>query len=259
MVFKGSIKEIILQIRTVVDTYPRRLPGSVICDGVTLEYVDLHSFYYQAFQIFEKGLYHFDTKNHSPRIIDCGAHIGLATLFFHINYPNSRVTSFEADPKIFTILQNNLTALGLEQEIASQKAVWITNDDINFNMTSDDSGFVSEEGVTVPSVRLHDILETEERVDLLKMDIEGAEFNVISDCSDMLHKVDRLIVEAHVLSDSIKCPSLLGQMLATLENIGMQYVLGDFHSATWIEGGKVPPFKFITTDRYICTVFAWWN
>ncbi|WP_417430140.1 FkbM family methyltransferase [Kiloniella sp.] len=259
LIFKGTMQNVILQVEKVVKTFPRRVSGTVICDGVQLEYVDLHSFYYQAKQIFNEKLYDFDIEKQAPRIIDCGAHIGLATLYFYRKFPDAVITSFEADPNIFKVLKKNINAMGLSDKGTKNQAVWISDNGVSFNSTSDDSGYVSDDGIKVPSIRLHDLLADEVEVDLLKLDIEGAEFAVIDDCVDMLHKVKHVIVEGHILKDQSNFPSKLGQMLAKFETIGMKYVLSDLHSATWIKGKQKPPFHSIKSDRYICSVFAWWE
>ena len=47
----------------------------------------------------------------------------------------------------------------------------------------------------VDGVRLRDFLDS--RVDFLKLDIEGAEVEVINDCQDRLHNIEHLFVEYH--------------------------------------------------------------
>jgi hypothetical protein len=59
-------------------------------------------------EIFYKGEYQFEAGSNSPVILDCGANIGLATLFFKRLYPNAQVSCFEADPTTATVLQNNI-------------------------------------------------------------------------------------------------------------------------------------------------------
>ncbi|MCQ4028547.1 hypothetical protein FK509_27210, partial [Klebsiella pneumoniae] len=41
----------------------------------------------------------------SPRILDCGAHIGLVTLWARRQWPGARVVAFEADPAIAAMLR----------------------------------------------------------------------------------------------------------------------------------------------------------
>ena len=49
--------------------------------------------------------------------------------------------------------------------------------------------------IEVRAKRLKDLLS--EKIDLLKLDIEGAEYEVIRDCADVLHMADHLFIEFH--------------------------------------------------------------
>ena len=60
----------------------------------------------------------------SPRILDCGANVGLASLFFKRRYPAARITAFEADPALFAILDANLRANGAADVEARHAALW---------------------------------------------------------------------------------------------------------------------------------------
>ncbi|HET7897296.1 MAG TPA: FkbM family methyltransferase, partial [Flavisolibacter sp.] len=52
-------------------------------------------------------------------------------------------------------------------------------------------------GVTVPAIRFSEFLAQQEQIDFLKMDIEGAEWEVIRDCSANLSKIKNLFLEYH--------------------------------------------------------------
>ena len=83
-----------------------------------------------------------------------------------------------------------------------------------------------EEDLKESVVRLRDFLDS--RVDFLKLDIEGAEVEVINDCQDRLHNIEHLFVEYH---------SPLGQkqqldiILTALTNSGFRYQIKDVFSA----------------------------
>ncbi|WP_157231030.1 FkbM family methyltransferase [Kiloniella laminariae] len=257
MNIQGSVEELLQRLAPLIDIVPRREAGDLVWNGQKFEYVDLHSFYYQFKQIFGEDLYNFDAITETPRIIDCGAHVGLASLYFLKNYPHARLTSFEADPLIFQVLERNLFNNGCYNVVAEQKAIWTHEEGVGFNSTADDSGAIRTGGARVPSVRLCDLLAKEGRVDLLKMDIEGAEYDVVLDCADVLFKVDRLIIELHVLNQNeVNCPRI-GKLLSLLEKQRFRYILNDLHYATWVGRAQKPPFRRAPTDRFICTVFAW--
>src|SRR5205085_2620863 len=131
--------------------------------------------------LFVKQALRFEFSGSVPRIIDCGANIGLSSLYFKRLYPAARITAYEADPEIHGILSENLRRNGAADVESVNAAVWTQNGMINFLCEGADSGTLSElagalNGTdrSVPSIRLRDVLAGE-TVDLLKIDIEGAE------------------------------------------------------------------------------------
>jgi hypothetical protein len=64
-----------------------------------------------------------------------------------------------------------------------------------------------------------------EKIDLLKLDIEGAEFSVLRDCRDMLCNVEHLFVEYHSFTDKDQdLPELLGLLTASGFRLHLQPV-----------------------------------
>ena len=135
-------------------------------------------------------------------ILDCGSNVGISALYFKSIFPQARITCFEADPAIAEILKRNLKSNGAADVVVHQKAVWTHSNGVSFGAEGADGGSVQDGGNTVfvPSVRFKEILQQFDRVDLLKVDIEGAEVEVLSDCSEELHRVKYLYVEYHSLS-----------------------------------------------------------
>jgi FkbM family methyltransferase len=254
---EGSLGEIIEKISKKVKSHPRKKPGRVKIDGLPFTFADLHSFYYQAIQIFGSDLYGFQVDNDNPVILDCGAHIGLASLYFATKYPNSQIHAFEADPVIAKMLTENINSFGLRMVNAHPQAVWINEEGVCFNKSGDDSGFISDEEPEnlekVPSIRLKQIIENQ-HVDLLKLDIEGAEYDVIKDCDEALMNVKNIIIEVHKFRDH---NGSLGDILGILEKNHFEYTFGDLHFAEWLEPSLVPPFSSCKTNKYIITIFAW--
>ena len=254
---EGSFGEIIEKISKKVKSHPRKEPGRVKIDGLPFTFADLHSFYNQAIQIFGSDIYGFQVDNDCPVIFDCGAHIGLASLYFATKYPNSQIHAFEADPAIANMLSDNIKSFNLKNVTVYNKAVWINEDGVNFTQSGDDSGFINKEELKgpgkVPSISLKKILENQ-HVDLLKLDIEGAEYQVINDCRQVLSNVKNIIVEVHKFR---KQNGSLGNLLNTLEKTNFEYTFGDLHCADWIETRIKPPFDAVKSDKYIITIFAW--
>jgi len=80
----------------------------------------------------------------------------------------------------------------------------------------------------VRAVRLRSYLANEP-VDLLKIDIEGAETLVLEDCADLLPNVERLFVEYHSFEGR---PQTLHQLLAVLSNAGFRVYVAAVDGST---------------------------
>lgn len=136
-------------------------------------------------EVFLKGEYEFDTKTNSPFIIDCGANIGMSILFFKKYYPNSRIIGFEPNPDVFQLLKKNVEQNKLQNVTLNNFCLSGSEGEVEFfldeNKGTLKGSIISKRGgrrcVKVPSKRLSDFFE--EEVDLVKMDIEGAEKEVI--------------------------------------------------------------------------------
>src|SRR5262245_12196125 len=177
------------------ETTPRFTPGVIRMLDYELRYSDLLSFCPQWQDIFVKRVLDFRSPTDAPRILDCGANVGLASLFFKRLYPRARITAYEADPSLFAMLETNLSRNGAGDVERVHAALWTSTGTLTFQCEGSDSGMISAlsgaiEGraTTVPSLRLRDVLESEP-IDLLKIDIEGAEDAVLTDCVDVLHNV----------------------------------------------------------------------
>ncbi len=134
-----------------------------------------------------------------PYIIDCGAHIGLSIIYLKHLFPQATIIAFEPDENNFELLKNNIKNFGFEKVEVRQEAVWIENATIQFasegSMTSHISDNNPEKTIPVKAIRLKDYIC--KPVDFLKIDIEGAEYQVMIDISDRLHFVNHLFLEYH--------------------------------------------------------------
>lgn len=257
IIINGSLSEVTNYLHVNHTKFQRRVSGKIVIDGNILFFADLHSFYHELDQIFNKNLYTFEPESNSPVILDCGAHVGLASIDFALRYPHAEIHSFEADPSIFALFEQNVRSMGLETIHRHGKAVWVHDQGVSFALSGDDSGHIENSAATtLPSVRLRDVIEKMDRVDLLKLDVEGAEFSILQDCRDVLDRVRQIIVEVHMVSNT---GVSLAELLGVLEQARFCYAISDLHSATWLPMNSKPPFAFLNHDKYILTVFAWKN
>jgi FkbM family methyltransferase len=202
---------------------PRYHPTTTFLLGKQIEIVDACTFLSGYKEIFEKKVYEFKAQSEQPLIIDCGANIGMSVIFFKQIYPDSRIIAFEPDPQIFDVLKRNILNLELTNVDLDQKAIWIEESSIKFAVEGGYSGRIPKPGdrkniVEVQSVRLRDLLN--QKIDLLKIDIEGAETEVIRDCQDRLESVEHLFIEYH---SHIQENQSLHEILNILHNAGFRY------------------------------------
>ncbi len=186
-----------------IQASPRYQPLTTELLGARIEIVDGLSFYYSYREIFGQGIYGFLNTAHDPVIIDGGSNIGLSIAWFKQQFPTSRITAFEADPRVFDVLQRNMHSLGHDDVELVNKALWNHEGDLEFAVEGADGGRKStgslepgyREIVRVPATRLVPWLA--KPVDMLKLDIEGAEHCVLLDCADQLGQVSNIFVEYH--------------------------------------------------------------
>ncbi|MCU1385625.1 MAG: methyltransferase FkbM family [Acidobacteria bacterium] len=240
---------------------PRFTPGRIQMRDYDLQYSDLLTLCVQWQDIFVKRCLDFAAATDAPRILDCGANVGLASLYFKRRYPRARITAYEADPALAAIAAGNLRRNGAQDAEPVHAAVWTTAGELTFCCEGSDSGMIASlpgaidgRAAVVPSVRLRDLLEAEP-IDLLKLDIEGAEDPVLADCEPQLHRVRALILDLHEFdAGDRRAPGVLARLSAA----GFTYAIDEFVPLPWREplaGGGTPfPGKAL---QWSMTVRAW--
>lgn len=178
-------------------------------------------------EIMMDEIYRFSCASPNPLIIDCGANIGLSVIYFKHQSPNARIIAFEADPNIFQLLRKNIDTFRFNDTTLYQAAVWHRNGEVMFCCDGGVGGQVADGRTTralttVPAIRLKDFLDQD--IALLKIDIEGGELPVLSDCRDQLTRVARIFLEYHSIPDQPQC---LQELLLILRDAGFRYHIKD--------------------------------
>ncbi|HUQ18818.1 MAG TPA: FkbM family methyltransferase [Gemmatimonadaceae bacterium] len=241
---------------------PRYTSGVVDVMGYRLHYVDLLTIPPQWKDTFVDELHAFDTDVKTPRVLDCGANVGVVTLYLKRRYPDASITAFEADPAIAATLARNVEENHLSRVDIIAAAVWDSVGETTFVAEGADSGGVaadyrgsSRKRITVPTVRLRDILATETRVDLLKLDVEGAEHRVLADCESELGKVRAIAVELHDFDiENRRSPATL----ELLSRAGFLYAHGGTVPVPGFDNGvgAGKPFS-APAAKWVERVYAW--
>jgi len=192
--------------------------------GEKFEIADSHSFYYSHKEIFIDEIYKFQCEKNDPIILDCGSNYGTSIVYFKQLYPDAKIIGVEADPKIFKILKKNIHQRNFKNVTLINKAMSNKNGPIQFYSEGADGGRVhalSESIGTheVETLSLDDIVEGE--IDFLKMDIEGAETDVLV-TSKKLDQVKQLFIEYHSFVDETQ---KLGELLSCLTQNKFRYYI----------------------------------
>jgi FkbM family methyltransferase len=229
---------------------PRHRPLHLKIGGQQWHIPDALSFIWQYKEIFGDESYRFESNNAQPLIYDCGSNVGLSIAYFRQLYPNAEIKAFEADAKIADYLQENLQKNNIKGVKIHQKAVWIHDKGIEMQSDGADTASIiqikdAQNIVSVPSIRLKDLLAQETQIDMLKMDIEGAEVEVLEDCAEELAKIQHLFIEYHAYIGQSQ--SLAG-ILNLLELNGFRYYLTNPHQKDAPLVNRLPKNKEATMD-----------
>lgn len=144
----------------------------------------------------------FLKQHEKPVVLDIGHHIGTFSIWVFSQNKNTAITALEADPKTFKVAEKN-AALGREQGLEWQvlhKAAWKSDEDISFSCEGDTMGHkVSQDGKTmIPGISLKLLMDhVQKPVNLMKLDIEGAEETFLAAHPELLKDVESMVIEIH--------------------------------------------------------------
>lgn len=138
-------------------------------------------------------------------VVDAGANIGMATVFFKQQYPNAKILAIEPESANFELLKRNCEALaGIS---LFNGALWPRHEALHIPNRTVESWEFSVEPTSgqspiseVNCITIPDILKDSghSRIDILKLDIEAAELDLFAEgAEEWLGRVDILIVELH--------------------------------------------------------------
>ncbi len=161
-------------------------------------------------EVFGNHEYYAEFETDKPYIIDAGAHIGLSVLYFKSLAPGAEILAIEPNSKVLPLLQKNVFENQLEGVVIEPVALSDRAGREKFYLDASAWQWYSTAGMhkgawngrqeslelTVETRRLADFLV--QRVDLLKMDIEGGEYDVFSACMPAdFARIKYVIMEYH--------------------------------------------------------------
>lgn len=161
---------------------------------------DVHTFY----DIFTNDEYDIDFGFTPETIIDCGANTGLVTVFYKNKFPHSRIIAIEPELSNFEMLLKNTSSLSNVDCL--HNAIWGKEGFIEITDPGFGNwGFITNESetetdTTVETITISNIVEQYNlcKIDVLKMDIEGAEKEVFeSNYKEWMPLTNIILIELH--------------------------------------------------------------
>jgi FkbM family methyltransferase len=181
---------------------PRLLNGRpLICRTGTTDAAVLHDTFH--------GLYHLP-RHHlrsDATIVDLGTNVGYVAAHYAALYPQARIIGLELDAGNADVARRNLTQFGDRCTVLTA-AIWTRDGSVPYggegewgfkvierdNKENGLDNYRRAQAISMDSlIRQLKI----DRIDFLKMDIEGGEFALLKDAPDWLRNVDAINVEIH--------------------------------------------------------------
>jgi len=179
---------------------------------LTITYQNIFAFYYMFIETFCIMIY--PPKKNIDTFFDVGANNGIVSLWYRYWNPDVKIYAFEPDPEQFTLLKKNIrlnhirnaklyrVALGkksgIQQFHVTQDAVYSLNSGLTKNQN------LPCKTMTVRVKRLSSFIKTmKQRISLISMDIEGAEYDVFEDLlkTKTIDAIDTILFEGHHFTD----------------------------------------------------------
>jgi FkbM family methyltransferase len=198
-------------------------------DGLSIEFSDYSALVEAVGEIFLDGIYAVDVAAPNPVIFDCGANIGLASMFLARRFPTASITAFEPDSAAFRVLESNVKNNFPGRIVCHQVALGARDGTVDFWYAPDHPGSMvgglnARGGVTekrsVQMRRLSSYIDR--RVDLLKIDVEGGEDGILADliATGRIDDVDAILLEYH---HHLTPEMSFAHRLAELSDAGFSY------------------------------------
>jgi FkbM family methyltransferase len=160
--------------------------------------------------IYREGQYDWDFPVAPKVIVDAGAYTGLSTAFFAMRYPDALIIAIEPDEQNFELLLQNTA--NFSNVHAIRAAVWSESGSVcltdpgvgswGFRLNVSDYGSADAADPSATPIRaitIADVIREYgiERIDLLKVDIEGSEKEVFVHSGPWIGSVDAICLELH--------------------------------------------------------------
>jgi FkbM family methyltransferase len=209
--------------------------------GFNIDYMSSQSLRSLISEVFINNDYFVNCKKSNPYIIDLGGNIGITTLYYKTLYPQSEILVFEPSSTLFKKLSNNIQKNSLKNITAVNKAVFSQEGALYFTDNSNLNGQVSTKKTNTPIQTTILSKHINKDVDILKMDIEGAELHVLNDLhiTKKIKHIKNIVLEYH--HNDFDSNEKLYELLKIFESNNFSYKIKSAHNND--------PYMTITASR----------
>ncbi|MGK7904360.1 MAG: FkbM family methyltransferase [Hormoscilla sp.] len=145
-------------------------------------------------------------------IVDAGANVGAATLYFYNAYPNATFYCYEPSRDNFECLKENtkyfanihLFPYGLLDRDAELPLYHGTSQSAQNSVMKSNETFEKNEVINLVKTAKEMENRNLKNISILKIDTEGCEVPIISDCLSVVDKIDMIYFEYHSEEDRLE-------------------------------------------------------
>jgi FkbM family methyltransferase len=147
-------------------------------------------------------------------VVDVGAHIGYFSIYSSLNAKGGKIFAFEPYAESFEILKRNLEINQIKnvipQNLAVAKKTGTSSLYLKNNFAIGNTIYKNkntDKKIDIKTISLKDIIETNNilEIDILKLDCEGAEYDILLNLDNQtIQKINKIVSEMHPNIENFK-------------------------------------------------------
>jgi len=160
--------------------------------------------------------------------VDVGANLGFYCFILNRNF--KRIIAVEPHPSNMEEIRNSMRSFGIKNIECVQKAISNRNGLLPLFLSAGDTGHAlgewtrKDEHMIVETITLQALLRNYNTIDLVKVDVEGAEWQVLEGSLPIIDKIKSWVIELHNLERKTELESLLSSLNYIVEWLDYNHI-----------------------------------